>query len=166
MLASCVLLAWLVWLCLLRPVHYHSRAPEMTLARDAQKLGNALRKYREVHPGRLPSRLSELVPDYVGLSNTAWFFGPVLPTTSLDFARATALLYDIDERGAFMYTGERGIRENLILFARPSLWSWQGHTTSVVILDANLTVKLRSAEYVEHRIARLLIACSTGSKRE
>lgn len=165
-LASCVLLAWLVWLCLLRPVHYHSRAPEMILARNAQKLGNALRQYREAHKGGLPCRLSELVPDYVGLSNTVWFCVPGTATKSFEVASSDAPLGAIDERGAFVYIGERGIREDLVLFARPSLWCGQGPTASVVVVDANLTVKLRSVEYVERRIARLLTGCGTQSKTE
>lgn len=85
-------------------------------------IGNGLDQYRSVHNGRLPSRLSDLVPNYIGYSNVQLFFWPSRPWTITN-SNPEILAKEIDNAGAFVYLGENGLPENIIMYERTNLWA-------------------------------------------
>src|SRR5438876_3207137 len=77
MLVSVISATALVAFLLLRPVnHPDFEAPSHARVRNAASIAAALSKYQFDHNGRLPDRLSELVPQYVEPVNIRFFFAP------------------------------------------------------------------------------------------
>ena len=116
---------------------------------NAHLIGNNLAQYRSDHNGRLPSRLSELVPNYVEYTNIQLFFWP--PTNQA----GTNVSHQVDDEGSFVYLGKRGFRENMVMYERTNLWSGDQDAASVVTLTTNLTAKLLPIKEVRNQLSNL-----------
>ena len=130
--------------------------PDLARIRNAAAIGGALSKFQFEHNGRLPSRLSELVPNYVSFEKIRYFFPPGFNGTGgTDLSVSSNLSSQIDEAGAYVYLGERGLQKDLVLYERPSLWSLSQGKTNVMTVSSNFTRIQRSWEDVEARVKSL-----------
>jgi hypothetical protein len=130
------------------------KRPPWILFLNAHLIGNNLAQYRSDHNGRLSSRLSELVPNYVEYTNIQLFFWPPKPWTITN-ANSENLSREIDDDGIFVYMEERGFQENVILYERTNLWPKNQEAAGVVTLTTNFTTKLLSVRDVETRLSNL-----------
>jgi len=110
--------------------------------RNAIDIGEALNKYKLEHYGHLPSQLTDLVPRYIAPADTKVFFEP---SNSGIF---TGFFHKPDNEEAFTYLGERGIKENSILYERTNVWPQDQDMTSVLTLTTNATLNYRSVRDV------------------
>ena len=139
---------------LLRPVnHVDWELPSHARIRDTASIGAALSKYQFDHKGRLPNHLSDLVPQYVPPVNIRYFFWPLKSKDTASLS-TEELSHQIDNEGAFVYLGERGIEANMLLYQRTNLAENQG-MTNVMFLTTNFTPALLSVEDVEARLHQL-----------
>ena len=125
--------------------------PPFTWVRNEIDIGKALNMYKNDHNGHLPSKLSDLVPRYIALINTDCFFWPPSSRASPNLTNE-GYLHEIDSNGTFIYLGERGIRENIILYERTNFWPQDQDALTVVTLTTNLDVELRSGKDVANHI--------------
>ncbi|MGD0614929.1 MAG: hypothetical protein ABSA69_05735 [Verrucomicrobiota bacterium] len=144
-----VLFLLLVFWSMFFPTSHQGNDPVSIKFRNAAKIGSAFYKYQDANDGRLPLRLSELVPRYVGSSNIVWFFWP--PTSET----ATNVFRQIDDEGAFVYLGKRGFPDNLVMYERTNLWPQNEDTASVVTLTTNFTARLQSVRDIKARLSNL-----------
>ena len=142
---------------LFRPVNNPDfERPSLARVRNTSALAGALAKYQFEHDGRLPSRLSDLVPKYVPPSNIRFFFPPNAPRAgSSGMTPSASLLTAIDEEGAYGYLGEKGIEQDLILYERPGKWTVNNGETNLMTLSSNFTRMQRSWEEIEARIGNM-----------
>lgn len=116
---------------------------------NARLIGNSLAQYQSDHNGRLPSRLSELVPNYVEYTNIQLLFWP--PTNQT----GTNVSHQVDDEGTFVYLGKRSFRENVVMYERTNLWSGGQDPARVVILTTNLSVRLLPIKEVRTLLSNL-----------
>jgi hypothetical protein len=150
-IATCALLYCLAQLI---PVSHVATSPGAVRYRHAVWVGNALRRYEIEHEGRLPDRLSELVPKFVAVSNIDWFFWPPASAPKKkDTSDLEEIQRRIDRAGAFVYLGSNGVAADLILYERPDLWITNTSETRLTTLTTNdFLPKFRSASFVQERL--------------
>jgi hypothetical protein len=121
--------------------------------RNTAAIGEALSNYQFDHNGRLPNQLSELVPKYILPANIRYFFWPL---ESKDFTNLSIeeLSHEIDDNGAFVYLGKRGVEANMLLYQRTNLTTNLG-ITNFMVLTTNFTPAALSIEDVEARLHSL-----------
>jgi hypothetical protein len=132
--------------------HAPRNTPSWRLFRSAANIGSALRRYQEDHGTNLPAQLSELVPNYVAISNANWFFAPretnLTPQLPLEKLRR-----EIDSSGTFIYLGERGAKADMVFYQRKELWTKKTDANDVQTLtSSNLVARQRSKQDVETRL--------------
>lgn len=125
--------------------------PPLVWFRNARLIGNALSQYQLAHNGHLPSRLSDLVPSYIGYTNIQLFFWPPKPWVMTNKNPET-ISDEIDNGGAFAYLGERGVQENIILYECTNLWSKDG---SAFVLTTNFAVQPLPITDIQARLSNL-----------
>ncbi len=130
-----------------RITHQTTFDPASLRYRNAVRIGNALYRYQEELGGALPTRLSELVPQYVGPSNAGWFLEPLPRQGAAEVDdNIEHVRLRIDKETAFIYLGTRGYEEDLVLYEQPQLWTRGEGTMIVATLSSNhFTLKLRAA---------------------
>jgi len=125
--------------------------PPLVFARNIVSIRIALHEYQSEHNGRLPSRLSELVPNYIQITNIQIFFWP--PKTPAMFGSNPESLSDeIDNRGAFVYLGQSGLQEDIILYESTKYWS---DSPIAYILTTNLVVMHLPTGDIQTRLKRI-----------
>lgn len=139
---------------LLRIGNHSNSNPVVQKSRKALLIGNALLHYQEDHAGQWPIRLSDLVPRYIPSTNASCFFGPQKSEAAAN-SISENLFSEIDNKGMFVYLGERGFQENLVLYERMNLWPQGENAASVVTLTTNCIVMRVSAKDVETRLSHL-----------
>lgn len=152
-LLSIIAIAVLIVGIVLRPnpsLRIDWERPNLARIRNAGAIGVALSKFKFDHNGHLPNQLSELVPKYIPSENVRYFFPP--SNDKPDSSASTNLSEKIDANGAFIYLGDRGIQQDLILYERTNLWPSDLEATNVMILTSNLTTKFQSGKDVEARL--------------
>jgi len=103
------------------------------------------------HAGHLPSRLSELVPNYVSYDNIQLFFWPQKPSAITNLS-LEVISKEIDDDGIFSYLGEAGFRENLIVYVHTNLWSKMNQGW---IVDSNFQAQVVDEDKLLNRMSRL-----------
>ena len=116
---------------------------------DAHMIGRALYEYQHVN-GRLPNRLSELVPDYIQCTNIQLFFWPPKPWTVTNSSKVLA--EGVDNNGIFVYLGDKGFRENILMYERTNLWL---ERRNVFILTTNFTPEALSTADIQARLSQV-----------
>jgi hypothetical protein len=133
---------------------------------NAGHIGDALYKYQLDHNGRLPSQLYKLIPQYIATSNIAYFFPYGFDFAKYDSLASTSLVSAVDERGAYIYLGERGLQQGLILYERTNLWpldrstivaSNQDVKNLVIIVTSNFDVEAMPIKDIEMRLSKIII---------
>ena len=116
--------------------------PRIQSVVNLQKIGLALRDYRDDHAGKLPEKLSDLVPQYVAKTNLAIFYAPAQraeTSRSLpDGWKSNPKLVDMES--SYAYLGAGGVTNGVISFERPGLWeanpnSWMDQHLAVLFDD-------------------------------
>ncbi len=92
--------------------------PEMRRGRCLGIIGAALNQFRSDHDGRLPSRLSELVPNYIAVTNAYCFFAEHRRAEAAAAQGMDSLATGIDQDGVFTYLGDTGHAQDLVLYER------------------------------------------------
>lgn len=133
--------------------HVDWEVPSHARLRDMASIGVALTKYQFDHNGRLPKQLSELVPQYIPSVNIRYLFWPLKSKNTANLS-TEELSHQIDNEGAFVYLGERGLEANMLLYQRMNLATNQG-MTNVMVLTTNFTPALLTVEDAEARLHQL-----------
>jgi hypothetical protein len=138
----------------LLPISRVATNPGAVRYRNTVWIGNALRRYQIEHEGLLPNKLSELVPKFIAISNSDWFFWPPIQITNTTGTNALAEVQQkIDNQGAFIYLGSNGATVNVVLYERPELWATNRSEVRLTVLTTNdFTPKFQSASYVEEKL--------------
>jgi hypothetical protein len=142
---------------LLRPrTTSFSNDPDVYAYRSVTKIGNAMRQYATDHEGRLPSLLSDLVPNYVAVSNINWF---IHEKYSMDIhgsvtSNRSELGWLIDLNGRFVYLGEFGKKVDVVLYDRPKFWPSDASVNEIVTMTAELLARLRNTSDLTNRIGK------------
>jgi hypothetical protein len=152
LLGGLLLAYWLV----LPSSHSDFEKPPLFRIRNAAVIGSALMKYEYDHEGRLPDYLSDLIPKYVEPGNIRFFF-PLggSPTVSVNAPVSTSFLHAVDEEGAYVYLGESGLPQDLILYERSKVWLADKAQTNVITVGTNFTPTFRSPQDLEARVSNL-----------
>jgi hypothetical protein len=128
--ALLVLLIWLLLIPSSQPLWKRPDPPDAQGWKNLHRIGAALHLYQQQNQGELPKRLSELVPDYVPLTNVSWFF----PSYDRDFRKMAELRPDIarrliDDCGAYAYLQKRGWDQDIVAYVRTNIWLAPGFST-------------------------------------
>lgn len=128
---------------------------------DALRIGNALKRYQNDHAGQLPDRLSLLLPEYANITNLARLLRlPLSPSNFEASIMSEMLSSNIDNHGACIYLGARGISADVLLYDRPEFWPTNFRASGVTTLTANCLPRLRSVNDLQDKLK--IIQKSTG----
>ena len=151
---ACLVVVAIILSPLLRP-HLSNNVdwnrPPALIFNDACWIAPSLYQYQSAHDGHLPSHISELVPNYILYINVQWFFWPKKMWGITNYG-PEVLSNEINNNGIFVYLGESGFRENLVMYERTNLWS---KSNEAIILDSNLQAQTISGAEVQYRLSRL-----------
>lgn len=107
--------------------------PDIETGKRFAKITDALLRYASDHDGRLPVKLSDLVPQYLSLEQLSLFY-PSRATNGLPtgWNREPAL---IDRLSDFVYLGTSGIPHGMIAYGRNKEPSFAPFEMHIVIAD-------------------------------
>jgi hypothetical protein len=125
--------------------------PPALIFNNASWIAHSLGRYQSVHNGHLPSHISELVPTYISYNNIQLFFWPKKDWGITNYV-PEVISKEIDGDGIFVYLGEAGFRDNLVMYERTNLWS---ELQNAIIVDTNLEAMTIPGTEVRYRLSRL-----------
>jgi len=115
--------------------------PRIQSVANLQKIGLALRDYRNEHAERLPEKLSHLIPQYVAKTNLTIFYAPPqhakTPRSLPDGWSTNPRL--VDTHSSYAYLGADATN-GVLVFEKPKLWetntnSWMDQRLAVLFDD-------------------------------
>lgn len=110
------------------PKTYVRKSVSYSRIHDIAVMGAAISKYQFENGKRLPNQLSQLIPKYLQSTN---------------------------ENVGFVYVGERGISQNLILYESPTVWLPDSKITNILTVAADFSVKPLTRQELEVCISNL-----------